>query len=73
MGVAAAQRRSAAADNTGPGTAEARVSAAIAASITWRNTAERLSVPWERRWSSQASCASVMETLRGGAKEAMDV
>jgi hypothetical protein len=47
-------------------------SAAIAASITWRSTAERLRVPWERRWSSQASCASVMETLRGGAKEAMD-
>lgn len=47
-------------------------SAAIAASITWRSTAERLRVPWERRWSSQASCASVMETLMGGAKGAMD-
>jgi len=47
-------------------------SVAIAASITWRNTAERLRAPWERRWSSQANCASVMETLMGGAKEAMN-
>ena len=46
-------------------------SAAMAASSTWRSTAERLRAPWRRRRSSQASCASVIETLKGDANEAM--
>ena len=46
-------------------------SAAMAASSTWRSTAERLRAPWRRRCSSQASWASVIETLKGDANEAM--
>ena len=49
----------------------AACSAAMAASSTWRSTADRLRAPWRRRCSSQANCASVIETLMGDAKEAM--